>query len=1217
LQTVAEESDFKATSRHAEVVQYCEKLAKLSPLVRIGELGKSGEGRKLPLVILADPPVSSPEEAAKSGKLVVLAMGNIHAGEVDGKEGLLMLARDLAIARDKPLLKDLVLVFAPIFNADGNEKISKDHRRSQVGPAEGVGLRENAARLDLNRDYVKLDSPEVRALVRLFNRWDPAVFIDCHTTNGSHHRFTITYEGPVCPAGDPKVIALVRDELLPDVGRRLEKHGGWKSFFYGNFSSDRSRWETVPAHARYGTHYFGLRNRIGILSESYSYAPYRDRVLASRDFVLSIFEYLAQNKEKVRGVLREAREKTPDRVALQHKMTALPRAATILGFEEERKDGRTVATDKPHDYPVQYMGVAETTLSVSRPYAYLFPASWAKVAGNLQRHGIAVDELREDIELDLEIYRVDKITKRVFYQKRQLVEVGASARKEARRIPAGTILVRTEQPLGHLAAFLLEPQADDGLCTWGFFEEGLQEGKDYPVMRLPMKTPLTSGPIRPLPEDRTFHKRIELDMLLGKKPYPNLSGMPLTSVSWLEDGEHFVQRKSGELWKVHAATGRSQPLATWDVKKIAAALEALPTLDKATARSMSSRAAAEPAGGKKKGDFFRHGDDLYYFSADGTKAVRLTRSPGTKEVASLSPDGRYVAFVREGNLYVVDVATQTERALTTDGSPLVSNGKMDWVYWEEIGNRKGEAYWWSPDSTHLAFVRYDDAPVHKFAVLDHAPTRQKMELGAYPKAGDPLPLVKLGVVPVAGGPIAWVDLGGYSDGAMLLARTGWMPESDKIYFYIQDRAQTWMDFCTAPRGGGAPKRLFREKTQAWVNDPGAPHFLKDGSFLLSSERDGWKHIHHFDKDGKLKRALTSGAWEARTLHLVDEAGGWVYFSGTKDCPTASNLYRVKIEGSGIERLTVGPGDHQVVLSPKANLFVDSHSSHNTPTGVGLFETSGSPVRMLDSNPVYAREEYDLGKVEMVQIKAADGFVLEGMVVKPPDFDPTRRYPVWFSTYGGPHAPVIRDTWAGGRLHDQGLANLGFVVFHADPRSASGKGACSTWTAYRQLGVQELADVETAVRWLTGQPYIDAARVGITGHSYGGFMTSYAMTHSKLFAAGVAGAPVTDWRNYDAIYTERYMNTPQENPQGYERTSVVAAARHLHGRLLLIHGVMDDNVHVQNTLQLVQALQRADKDFEVMFYPNARHGIGGRHYQRLVIEFMCRVLQPQKDKPSPS
>ncbi|HZY90119.1 MAG TPA: S9 family peptidase, partial [Gemmataceae bacterium] len=867
-----------------------------------------------------------------------------------------------------------------------------------------------------------------------------------------------------------------------------------------------------------------------------------------------------------------------------------------------------------------YIGVAEATLRVSRPFAYLIPPTWTKVLENLQRHGIAVEELREDIELDVEVYRIDKSRPAALYQKRQMMAVEATARKESKRVPAGSILVRTAQPLGTLAAFLLEPQADDGLCVWGFFEGALKEGQDYPVLRLPAKVPLTAGPVRPLAEERTLNKRITIDMVLGatgrgrgRGRGPNLSGTPLRDVTWLEDGEHFLQHKEGQLLKVNAVTGRSRPQPTWDANKIAKAVSALPGLDQKAKEAVRERAAAEPAGGKKQGDFFRHGDDLYYFAADGGKAVRLTRSPGAKELVTFSPDGRYVAFVRAGNLYTVDVATQTERALTTDGSALVLNGKMDWVYGEEIGHRGGQAYWWSPGSTHLAFVRYDDAPVHKFTVVDHAPTRLNVEVTPYPKSGDPIPLVKLGVVPVAGGPVTWVDLQGYSDGSMILTRAGWLPGGEKLFFYVQDRAQTWLDFCTAPRDGGAPARLFRDKTQAWVDDPGAPHFLKDGSFLLPSERTGWKHLYHFEKDGKLRRALTNGPYEVRTVHLVDEAGGWVYFSGTKDSPIGSNLYRVKLDGGSVERLTQGPGDHRVSVSPKANLFVDYHSSHREPQTARLFRADGTPARTLDTNPVYAREEYALGALELVRIKAPDGVELEASVLRPPGFDPSKRYPVWFMTYGGPHAPTLRDSWPfglrGQGLRDQALASLGFIVFRADPRCASGKGACSTWTAYRQLGVQELADVETAIRWLNAQPGVDASRVGMSGHSYGGFLTSYALTHSKLFAAGVAGAPVTDWRNYDAFYTERYMNTPQENPQGYDRTSVVKAAAKLHGKLLLIHGVRDDNVHVQNTLQLVQALQRADKDFEVMFYPDSRHGIRGRHYQRLVIDFMRRTLKP--------
>ena len=277
----------------------------------------------------------------------------------------------------------------------------------------------------------------------------------------------------------------------------------------------------------------------------------------------------------------------------------------------------------------------------------------------------------------------------------------------------------------------------------------------------------------------------------------------------------------------------------------------------------------------------------------------------------------------------------------------------------------------------------------------------------------------------------------------------------------------------------------------------------------------------------------------------------------------------------------------------------------------LCKADGTPARMLDTNPVYVREEYRVGKFEMVHIKTPDGFELDGSLLKPPDFDPKRRYPVWMMTYAGPHMPTVHDNWRG-RLHDEMLAQMGFIVFHIDPRSSTDKGHRSTWTAYRRLGVQELKDLETAAKWLSNNAWVDSSRIGLSGASYGGFITAYALTHSKLFAAGVATAAVTDWRNYDTIYTERYMNTPQENREGYDETSVVKAAKNLHGKLLIIHGVMDDNVHLQNALQFIEALQKADKDFEVMIYPRARHGgFTRRHYLRLEVDFMKRSLRPEK------
>jgi hypothetical protein len=488
--TAAERSDYKLTSSHEEVVAFCQALAKSSPLVRLAELGTSHEGRKLPLVILADPPVASAKDAARSKKLVVFAMANIHAGEVDGKEAVLMLARELAHGKDKALLKELVLVFAPIFNADGNEKLG-NNRRAQAGP-ERVGTRTSAQGLDLNRDFVKLESPEVRALVRFLNEWDPVVVIDCHTTNGSRHRYALTYEGGRCPAGDPRVIEYARDELLPDVTRRLQKATGQRSTFYGNFSADRTLWETVPPTPRYGTHYVGLRNRIAILSESYSYAPFKERVQASQEFVRAICAHTAANAAKVRKLLDEARQATLEAgkaakgsVVLQQRAVPLGRPVTILGFVEEVRNGRRVSTGQPKAYEVRYTGGSEATLSVRRPWAYLFPADLKDVAANLRRHGIAVEELSANAEVEVEVYKVEKVTRGRAFQKHQPVSVKAAVRKERRRAAAGNLLVRTGQPLGSLAAYLLEPQSADGLLTWNYFDAVLGEGKDFPVVRVP------------------------------------------------------------------------------------------------------------------------------------------------------------------------------------------------------------------------------------------------------------------------------------------------------------------------------------------------------------------------------------------------------------------------------------------------------------------------------------------------------------------------------------------------------------------------------------------------------------------------------------------------------------------------------------------------------------------------------------------------------------
>ena len=1235
IPTVAEKSGFKATASYDEVNAFLKDLAAQSSLVRLSSIGKSGQDRDLSLAIIADPPVSTPEDAKKSGKLVVLAIGGIHSGECDGKEALLALARDIATKKD-PLLKDLVLLFVPMYNPDGAEKLGPvaTVRPGQVGP-EQVGTRENAAGLDLNRDFVKLDAPETRALIKCMNKWDPAVFIDTHTTNGSFHRYPLTYDGPKNPAGDAKIIEYVRDTMLPAITAAVKDSAKIDTFWYGNFEKDHTRWETYPDTARYGVPYVGLRNRVSILTESYSYATYKERIDAQIAFVRATLAHAAAKKSDIRKLIDDADRKTAeagrkptaeDSVAIRSTMTAAPDKVSAKGFVEENKDGHTKPTAETKDYEVELFTRFSPEASVKRPYAYIIPAiadtanahtphwtlpTWAgKTIENLQRHGIRIDELREDIELDVTTYTVTSLTRASRpFQGHDLATIRVSPKQESRRFAAGSLLIRTGQPLGSLAVYLLEPESSDGLATWNYFDDSLGIDKEFPIARIDSAAPLTLISAKGLPEDREAPKPITFDLAYESDRAPNLGGSPIGGLTWLDDGEHYTQNKDGKQLKIDALTGRSEPVL--DTKPMAAALEKLPTIDKRTAETIANRGTALQMDKAKKVAVFEHANDLYYVAVDGSAAARLTKTPQREELATFSPDGRFVAFVRENDLYVVDIATQTERALTTGGTDQLRHGKADWVYYEEVFNRNWQTYWWSPDSTRIAYWEIDDAPIRPFAIVNTIPNDPALEKEPFPKPGDPNPRAKMFTVSINGESPQEVDLSAYSIEDRIIQNAGWWADSSAAFAYITNRTQTWLDVLSIPPDGGSPTVLFRESTKAWVEAPGPLKFLKDGSFLFHSERSGWKHFYHYAKDGKLIGPVTSGDWEARSIVRVDEDHGLVYVSGTKDSHIAENLYRAKIDGSNAaepDRLTKESGSHRTEVSPKGNFFIDFWSSAAQPPLAALRKIDDqSIVRWLDTNPVRDLDAYITSPIEMVQISTPDGFQIEASIMKPPDFKPEGKYPVWFMTYAGPQAPTVSDSWGGGRLGDQVLAQQGIVVFRADPRSASGKGAVSAWTAYKQLGIGEMADVETAIKWLDEKPWIDASHVGMSGFSYGGFMTSYALTHSKLFAAGIAGGSVTDWRDYDSIYTERYMLTPQENKEGYDKTSVTAAAKNLHGHLMIVHGMMDDNVHMQNSTRLIRALQNAGKPFEMMFYPENRHGVGGKHWNRTQNEFILRTL----------
>ena len=667
-------------------------------------------------------------------------------------------------------------------------------------------------------------------------------------------------------------------------------------------------------------------------------------------------------------------------------------------------------------------------------------------------------------------------------------------------------------------------------------------------------------------------KLLTLDELYDPKAKVNFSGSPPTGLRWLKDGAHYLERKGGEggpagregrmgrgrggpLLKVDALTGASEPF--YDTAKMEAAFARLPGFTAEQARRVAQ------GGGLRMNEaqtaaLVNEAHDLFYYEFGSDRAVRLTHDPDEESTAEFSPDGRMVSFVRGNNLCVVDIATERERALTSEKDANILSGRLDWVYQEEVygrGDYKG--YWWSPDSSRIAYLRLDETPVHHFTLADQIPHFQTVVSGPYPKAGDANPKVQLGVVSAVGGATRWIDISNYEPSQPLIVRVAWTPDSQKVAYQIQNRAQTWLELNFANPADGSSKTILKETSPAWVEPPREgivgppvpnPLFLKDGSFLWQSARSGFNHLYHYSAEGKLVRQVTEGKWEVRSLYGVNEPQQLVYFGGTKDSVLGSQAYRVKLDGSGLTRLTQTEGSHSANFNPQFTLFVDSWSDIDTPTQVRLNRADGSLARLIDENKVDALKQYKLGKPEFLQVKTRDGFPMEALMLKPPDFDPHKKYPVMMFLYGGPHSQTVRNAWGGtAYMWYQLLAEKGYVIWECDNRTASGKGAESTWPLYRHFGESELRDIEDGLAWLKRQPYIEGSRIGVSGWSFGGFMTSYALTHSTSFKIGIAGGSVTDWRLYDTIYTERYMDLPQNNPEGYKASAPLDAAKDLHGK----------------------------------------------------------------------
>jgi dipeptidyl-peptidase 4 len=615
------------------------------------------------------------------------------------------------------------------------------------------------------------------------------------------------------------------------------------------------------------------------------------------------------------------------------------------------------------------------------------------------------------------------------------------------------------------------------------------------------------------------------------------------------------------------------------------------------------------------------GSDLWLMDLEGGAPRRLTDDQREKEDATFSPAGGRIAFVEDNNIYTVDLATGLEKKLTTDGTENLMNGKLDWVYEEELANRvTGRAYEWSPDGKEMAYLSLDDTPVPQYPLTHYLSDHVVLTEERFPQAGDLNPKPAMHVVTVTEDAThTWTYPLIDSTIEYFSPSFTWTADSKRVVFSTLDRHQTHLAVHAWDPAAGSDTVLVREQDPYWINSLDAPYFTKDGrQFLWLSERDGWLHLYLYKIDGTLEGELGSGDWmidhpvfSDAPMFQVDEAGGWVYFSSTHPDPRERQVYRVKMSDGAMERLTKEAGTHGYSLSPDGKYFVDNFSDIDTPPETRVLKSDGTMVATInkDANPL---ADYALGTTELVSIKASDGATLYARLVKPPGFDPQKKYPVIVDVYGGPHVQLIHNSWGVTGPGDQLLSEQGYLIWSLDNRGSWGRGHAWESVIFEHMGQHEIADQLDGVQYLKSLPYVDVSRIGVWGWSYGGYMTLELLTHAPdVFKCGAAGGPVTAWKFYDSIYTERYMRTPEENPGGYHDSSPLNYADKLKAKLLLIHGTDDDNVHMQNTLNFVEALVKARIPFELYLQPGERHGFASKSSrvyleQRLLAYFKANL-----------
>ncbi|OHB65705.1 MAG: hypothetical protein A2V70_12550 [Planctomycetes bacterium RBG_13_63_9] len=695
--------------------------------------------------------------------------------------------------------------------------------------------------------------------------------------------------------------------------------------------------------------------------------------------------------------------------------------------------------------------------------------------------------------------------------------------------------------------------------------------------------------------------------LMGKGGLTTTSGSG--SLDWLPDGSgYLVQEKDAKtkqtrFFRVDSITEKKTPLFDDETTEaIRGEYRRLSGHDGAGLPMERFRFVREG-----KAIRFSARQQSYLFDLDSRTMRRLAPGPGT-----YSPDCANRAYVKDNDLYLADAETGKERPLTTGGSTDLLNGRADWAYVEEF--RQREAFWWSPDGHSIAYLQFDERAVQKYPLVRDLTPQATLEQQSYPKAGATLPTVRLFVVDVRSGNS--IEMETHTSDQVYIVGPQWRPDGSEITFQRLNRRQNELDLMAADPESGKSRVLFREREEAWITLPGGPVFLQDGQRLVwSSERSGWRHLYLYDLQGRQQKQLTSGRWPVDRILRVDEKSGYVYFTGGDGTALETHFFRVKLDGSAFEQLTQQPGSHSVSLDPSCRFYTDSFSSFAVPPTVNLHAADAALLRNLSTTNTEKLDELDLEPPELTTVKAADGKTdLHGLLFKPAGYDPNQKYPLLVLVYGGPESKSVHNRYSM-TAAGQRMAQLGFMVWTMDNRGLRNRGKRFETATYQKLGQVDLADQTAGVRQITERPYVDGSRVGICGGSYGGYMTCLAMLKEPdVFHVGVAASSVTDWRSYDALYTERYMRTPEENQQGYERGSTLPCAKELRGKLLLIHGTIDDNVHPGNTIQLVDRLIQENKQFDLMFYPGRRHGIGGSHVETLRLQYFLKHLRPPEYTP---